>query len=287
MFGYIEPDKGELKMKELTRYRAFYCALCKSIGARYSQTARLTLNYDCAFFALALCNTLGPSRCIPMRCGYKPLKKPMPIIEQSAGIDFAADVNVALAYNKLCDDIADERGQKRIRAKVGRAALKQDYAKARRYNKALCGAIERSMAELNAIEKSMDGSIDAPAAAFAGLMHSAALCAPIENMPIRKAFAALGAALGRWVYIMDAWDDRARDRESGAYNAFNIAAKDANEAELRERAEIMLFNSLKEAEEAYMLLRPFEDGAIIENILKEGCGLKTRRLIGGNDDESV
>ena len=89
MFGYIEPDKGELKMKELTRYRAFYCALCKSIGARYSQTARLTLNYDCAFFALALCNTLGPGRCIPMRCGYKPLKKPMPIIEQSAGIDFA------------------------------------------------------------------------------------------------------------------------------------------------------------------------------------------------------
>lgn len=153
MFGYIEPDKGELKMKELTRYRAFYCALCKSIGARYSQTARLTLNYDCAFFALALCNTLGPSRCVPMRCGYKPLKKPMPIIEQSVGIDFAADVNVALAYNKLCDDIADERGQKRIRAKVGRAALKHDYAKARRYNKALCGAIERSMAELNAIEK--------------------------------------------------------------------------------------------------------------------------------------
>ena len=86
---------------------------------------------------------------------------------------------------------------------------------------------------------------------------------------------------------MDAWDDRARDRESGAYNAFNIAAKDANEAELRERAEIMLFNSLREAEEAYMLLRPLEDGAIIENILKEGCGLKTRRLIGGNDDESV
>lgn len=35
----------------------------------------------------------------------------MPIIEQSAGIDFAADVNVALAYNKLCDDIADERGR--------------------------------------------------------------------------------------------------------------------------------------------------------------------------------
>lgn len=234
MFGYIEPDKGELKMKELTRYRAFYCALCKSIGARYSQTARLTLNYDCAFFALALCNTLGPGRCMPMRCGYKPLEKPMPIIEQSAGIDFAADINVALAYNKLCDDIADERGQKRIRAKVGRAALKQDYAKARRYNNALCGAIERSMAELNAIEKSMDGSIDASAAAFAGLMHSAALCAPIESMPIRKAFAALCAALGRWVYIMDAWDDRARDRESGAYNAFNIAAKDANEAELRE-----------------------------------------------------
>ena len=184
MFGYIEPDKGELKMKELTRYRAFYCALCKSIGARYSQTARLTLNYDCAFFALALCNTLGPSRCVPMRCGYKPLKKPMPIIEQSAGIDFAADVNVALAYNKLCDDIADERGQKRIRAKVGRAALKQDYAKARRYNKALCGAIERSMAELNAIEKSNDGSIYDPRDAYGASRQSAGLGAGKRRKPL-------------------------------------------------------------------------------------------------------
>lgn len=106
----------------------------------------------------------------------------------------------------------------------------------------------------------MDGSIDAPAAAFAGLMHSAALCAPIESMPIRKAFAALCAALGRWVYIMDAWDDRARDGESGAYNAFNIAAEGANEAELRERAEIMLFNSLGKRRKHICYLGPLRTG---------------------------
>ena len=102
-------------MKELTRYRAFYCALCKSIGARYSQTAR-SCSITTAHFSPLRYAMRWSGRCVPMRCGYKPLKKPMPIIEQSAGIDFAADVNVALAYNKLCDDIADERGQKRIRA---------------------------------------------------------------------------------------------------------------------------------------------------------------------------
>lgn len=284
MFGYIEPDKGELKVKELTRYRAFYCALCKSIGARYSQAARLTLNYDCAFFALVLCNALGSSRCTPMRCGYKPFNKPIPTIERGAGTDFAADMNVALAYNKLCDDIADEHGQRRLRARSGRAVLRRDYARARQYSPAMCQAIEAGMAKLMRIEADADGSMDAPAAAFAELMYSAAMCAPIADMPVKKAFAALFLALGRWIYIMDAWDDRARDGESGAYNVFNIAARDANEAELKERAEIMLFNSLKEAEEAYMLLRPLEDGAIIENILIDGCGLKTRRLIGGNDD---
>ena len=94
----------------------------------------------------------------------------------------------------------------------------------------------------------------------------------------RKAFAAMCAGLGRWIYLIDAWDDRADDKQTGSYNAFNIAGAD------RERAEIMLFNSIKEAESAYLLLKPVDDGGIIENILINGCGLRTRRALGGEND---
>lgn len=287
MFGYIGPDKGELKVKELARYRAFYCALCKSIGSRYSQRARLTLNYDCAFLALALSNVMGKTRCVPARCGFKPLKKPEPVAESNAAIDFAADANIALAYNKLFDDIADEHGAKRIRAYTGKIVLYADYKKAKRQNGEMCLAIENGMAKLNELEKANEPCIDAPAAAFAEIMRGIAMCAPIESISVKKAFAAMCSALGRWVYLIDAWDDRAKDKENGSYNPFNIALNGADEKELCERAEIMLFNSLKEAEEAYMLLRPLDDGAIIENILINGCGLKTRLCLGGNNDKSV
>lgn len=278
MFGYVEPDKGELKVRELNRYKAFYCALCKSIGGRYSELARITLNYDCAFLALALCAVIGKGKCAMRRCGYKPFEKPKPVIEPNEAIDFAADVNVALAWNKLKDDNIDEKGLKRVKAAFGRGAFTPDYKKAKRHNGPLCAAIEAGIEQLNGLERSRCADIDAPADAFAATMRQIGLLAPIDDMLKRKAFAAMCAGLGRWIYLIDAWDDRADDKQTGSYNAFNIAGAD------RERAEIMLFNSIKEAESAYLLLKPVDDGGIIENILRNGCGLRTRRALGGEND---
>src|SRR5574344_1034512 len=161
MFGYVEPDKGELKVRELNRYKAFYCALCKSIGGRYSELARITLNYDCAFLALALCAVIGKGKCAMKRCGYKPFEKPKPVIEPNEAIDFAADVNVALAWNKLKDDNIDEKGLKRVKAAFGRGAFTPDYKKAKRHNGPLCAAIEAGIEQLNGLERRRCADIDA------------------------------------------------------------------------------------------------------------------------------
>ena len=77
MFGYIVPLKQELRMRELAQYNAYYCGLCASIGARFGQTARLTLNYDSTFLAMLLTGLSGGSAqpCIPRSCGYKPFQK--------------------------------------------------------------------------------------------------------------------------------------------------------------------------------------------------------------------
>ena len=52
MFGYIRVNQPELKVKDLERYRAYYCGLCSVIGSRYGLFARTALNYDMTFLYL-------------------------------------------------------------------------------------------------------------------------------------------------------------------------------------------------------------------------------------------
>ena len=59
MFGYVTCDKAELKMKDWERYNAYYCGVCKSIGARFGQIPRMILTFDAAFIAVLLAGLTG------------------------------------------------------------------------------------------------------------------------------------------------------------------------------------------------------------------------------------
>ena len=54
MFGYLQIEKEELLVKEFETYKAVYCGLCKQMGKDYSFLTRLTLSYDCTFYAMLL-----------------------------------------------------------------------------------------------------------------------------------------------------------------------------------------------------------------------------------------
>ena len=49
MFGYLQIDKAELKVREYEAYKAVYCGLCRQLGRDYSFLTRLALSYDCTF----------------------------------------------------------------------------------------------------------------------------------------------------------------------------------------------------------------------------------------------
>ena len=53
MFGYITVNQQELKIKEYNRYRAYYCALCKSLRERHGIAGQMTLTYDMTFLAMS------------------------------------------------------------------------------------------------------------------------------------------------------------------------------------------------------------------------------------------
>lgn len=125
MFGYIYVNEQELKLKEYTIYRSFYCGLCHNLKQRYGRTAQMMLNYDLTFLALLLSGLYEPdTESFEKRCIPHPVKKHK-MVENEA-VDYAADMCVLVSYQKLKDDWEDEKKQTR---RAAAAMLRPAYEK--------------------------------------------------------------------------------------------------------------------------------------------------------------
>jgi hypothetical protein len=272
MFGYIRPLECELKVREQAEYRGVYCGLCKSIGRRYGQLERLTLSYDCAFLALTLSALTGGASFTPGNCGPRVYRGKRPIANPSPVLDYAADVNVLLAWYKAADDTADEKSAKAAAAKL---ALKRAYKKATKANPKLDEAIKDSMNTLHDLEAEKTASIDEPSNAFGTLLASVILHAPMLPESEHAAAQWMYYNLGKWVYLIDAWDDREKDEKSGSYNPFLLTKME------REQAEFLLNITLNEAKKGYDLLTLNAASGLLDNIMTLGLMQAQERVLAG------
>jgi len=277
MFGYVSPLKCDLLVRDLTLYRAYYCGLCKSIKSRFGEIPRLSLSYDCTFLALLTAGVLGAPACEEKRCAYKPLKKKMPVAPDSEALRFAADINILLAYYKFEDDWADE---KKASALIAEVVLKKAARKAAAARPDANAAIRHGLKELSKLEKANCSELDPPADAFATLMQGVMSSAPVGEQE-RTIFRHLGWHLGRWIYLIDAWDDRQKDAKNGSYNPFNASGAG------KERASFLLHVSLNEAGKAYDLLDLKANAGVLDNIMHIGCAYRTEQLLKGENNESL
>ena len=137
----------------------------------------------------------------------------------------------------------------------------------------LASAIRSGLAALRGIERDRDPSMDAAACAFGDLL--AGIPAGFPGMdktfgePIRWMF----FNLGRWIYLMDAWDDRKKDEHRGSYNPFLLNGCSPEDAAFH------LYTSLTEMECAYDSIRFRADTGLLDNIVHLGCREKTRALL--------
>ena len=108
MFGYISINRQELKVRELERYRAFYCGLCDTLRIRYGLGGQMTLTYDMTFLIILLSSLYElEEKKRSARCMVHPAKKHAQI--KTAATRYAADMNMLLTYEHLMDDWADEK----------------------------------------------------------------------------------------------------------------------------------------------------------------------------------
>lgn len=294
MFGYVEPDKPELKIREFEVFRGYYCGVCKSIAKKFGQVPRVVLNYDLAFLAVLLDST---SNDMPQgeieRCFAHPVRKRY-VIRNNQFVDYASDMNIILAYYNLKDKWSDE---KNIIGACGSVVLRSAFRKAAKRYREKTERIEKLLGELYQLEKENCASLDEAAEPFANIMREIFECPHVEDEHRRKALGWLGYNLGRWIYILDAWDDLADDVKSGSYNPilrqyqYDGGDLDAFKAGIKERLDFSLTYTLSECEKAYALLGAEKNTGIIDNIIYSGLIVKTDQVLQGrckkNEKKSI
>lgn len=218
MFGYVTPCKMELKLKDYEKFKAYYCGLCREIKNNFGNLPRLTLNYDMTFLAVLLDSLCDKASTIRKEfCAFHPMQKRL-IISQNSSLEYAAFCNVILAYYKLLDNVSDDNSIKsRIYSSVLGTYLKK--ASATYLNNSVY--IKRVLGELYDLESnSSDKSLDELSHNFADLTGFILSSYP-GITGNEKSLYWLGYNLGKWIYIIDAYDDLEKDMLKGKFNAIN------------------------------------------------------------------
>lgn len=225
MFGYVKPDKPELKIKDYETYKAIYCSLCRTLGKEYGLLARFLLTYDAAFYALLKKSVLQakPDCAYKGVCRFNPLKK-CNYIDTDSYLKDAAALTVIMFYYKVLDNINDGKPLKRLASRLVYPYIKIKFNKAvKKYSK-YNDIIKISTDEQARIENEKTDSIDIAAHPTAVSLQKI-FSYGIKDETQKRVVERIGYCLGRWVYLMDAFDDLENDIKAGAYNPFALKYK--------------------------------------------------------------
>ena len=266
MFGYIYVNEQELKLREYTAYRSFYCGLCRNLHKRYGRTAQMMLNYDLTFLALLLTGLYEPEtieeshRCIP-----HPVQK-HPMVSNDA-ISYAADMCVLLSYQKLMDDWTDEK--KAVRRGAA-ALLESGYKKIAQQYPRQTKAVEENIRLLHEAEEKNQKDIDYVAGLTGRFLAEVFVW---KDDVWQDDLRTMGFFLGKFVYLMDAIEDVGKDRKKRNYNLF-ADCEDIWGGESEEQIRMALTGMMTEAARAFERLPVLEHAEIIRNILYSGVWCK-------------
>lgn len=273
MFGYVVVNKPELKIREFEEYRAYYCGLCKALKERAGASGQMSLSYDMTFLAilLSLLYESEEKEC-QSRCVVHPFTKHR--MKRNTMINYVADMNLLLTMYKCKDDFADEKNLvKACYGTVLYGAVKKIQTTYERQSK----QVEIYMAELAELEKEKVYDIDKLSGCFGHLLEEIFVIKQDEWEPyLRK----IGFYIGKFVYIMDAYDDLAKDKKKRCFNAF---VEREQETDFDEWVKQLLLMNVAQFAREFEKLPIVENVDILRNIIYSGVWtryeeVKKRRL---------
>lgn len=275
MFGYVRIRRDDLKVKDFNTYRRKYCGICKQLGKDYGFVYRAITSYDIVFLALSLENFEEATKPVKFRCPMNPLKKININISEYV-MEYAALINYHLAILKLQDDVIDEKSLlKKLALKLFMCNPRYKNIK-NKFEEELA-VISKLMEEVNTLERinaNFDLLSNSFGEFFAEIFRLFFHHYKMNFLESWDDFYSLCFNFGKWIYIMDAYDDYIEDNKSNDFNLLNnIMQEDNSPNKIEAHKKIYIINKmlLYKMREAYYKINWNKHGEIIYNMITVGC----------------
>ena len=281
MFGYIIVNKQEMKFREFDCYQSYYCGLCQDLKKRYGRSGQLTLSYDMTFLILLLSSLYEPdTQLSSCKCVAHPFEAHP--TRQNIFTEYAADMNLLLSYSK-CGDEWEAEGMLTRRAAA--AALKEKFDRVCRKYPQKAERIRELLEQIRACEKAGETSMDLASGCFGEVMAEIFAWRQDEwEMELRT----VGFFLGKFIYLMDAYEDMEEDAKSGGYNVFLHKRTEEGSGEaFEESARQILQMMMAECSRAFEKLPILENVEILRNILYSGVWCRYEALRRKKEKENA
>ncbi|MCD7862053.1 MAG: DUF5685 family protein [Lachnospiraceae bacterium] len=260
MFGYVIVNKAEMKYKEFDVYHSYYCGLCHALKKYYGRTGQISLSYDMTFVLMLLTSLYEPEETTEYRrCLPHPVGKHAAVTSEVT--EYVADMNILLTYLKAQDDWKDEK-------KVTALTLEKFLGRGERrindkYRKKV-DTIFKLMRQIAAEEKNGQTDIDTMAGLFGSVMAEIVAMKDDEWEEILRR---LGYYLGKFIYLMDAYEDIEEDIKKNNYNPLKDRYQNP---EFEDDMHTILTMMIAECCKAFEQLPIIEHVDILRNILYSG-----------------
>ena len=264
MFGYVTVNRSELREEETGRYRAYYCGLCQALQKSSGRAGQVTLTYDMTFLVILLTSLYEKK---PLqhhsRCIVHPAKKHEELSNEFS--EYAADMNIMLSYYNLLDDWRDDR---RYIRKAAAMLLSRRVKQLTRKYPRQDAALQRYMRELLKTEKTDENDLEKAACLTGELLAEIFVYTEdVWELSLRQ----MGMYLGKFIYLMDAFEDIDQDLKSGSYNPLKgIRSRE----DFPELSRSILMMQMAECCKAFERLPLELDVGILRNILYSGVWVR-------------
>lgn len=270
MFGYIYVNQKDLSEESKKQYQAYYCGLCQVLKKSSGVKGQILLNYDMTFLIILLTGLYElQNREKMFVCPLHPGKKKLAYINEASV--YASDMNVLLSYYNLVDDWEDDHSLPKYMISQ---MLKKDYRRIVRKYPRQAQAVETYVRHLDMLERKKEDNIDAISGLTGEMLGE--IFAWKDDIWAEELHC-LGFYMGKFIYLMDAYEDLEKDVRKNEYNPFMKLAKQ-NHRDFETISKLILTSMMSECAKSFERLPILLHADIIRNILYSGVWSKYEYL---------
>jgi len=270
MFGYININGSGLTEESKKAYQAYYCGLCRQLKADCGTKGQMLLSYDLTFLIVLLTGLYElENKEMEFTCPVHPAKRRKAAINEAT--EYAADMNLILAYHNLADDWKDDRSYaKKALVKI----LDKDYARIVAKYPRQAKALEHYMEQMEILERQKESNLDL-VSGLSGEMLGEIFCWKEDVWT--EELKTLGFYMGKFIYLMDAYEDFEKDKKKNVYNPLKYMQLSENQ-DFETICRLLLTSMVAECAKSFERLPILLHADILRNVLYSGVWTKYEYL---------